>query len=249
MNPGRSDDFQELCVDFHTHILPKMDDGSSSSGESVRMLRASVSGGVTCIVLTPHFLAERESPERFLVRRKQCMERLQTVWTEKSPRLIPGAETAYFDGISSMDALPGMCLGNSRCLLLEMPFCPWTERMISEVRYLSERGGYRIVLAHAERYLRFQKSDVFERLTDCGVRMQMNAGFVIDLRTRRKALRLLKEGRVHLLGSDSHNMEYRPPNLGKACRILREKGYADELREIMNRAGRLLDLSAQERAE
>ncbi len=245
MNPTRFAVSQEIGVDFHTHILPKMDDGSPSAEESVRMLGSSVRGGISCVVLTPHFLAEHDNPERFLARREHCLERLREVWKEKKPFLIPGAETAYFDGISSMSALPEMCLGQSRCLLLEMPYCPWTERMISEVMSLSGRGGYRIVLAHAERYLRFQKSDVFYRLIDRGVRLQTNAGFVIDWRTRRKALRLLKEGWIHLLGSDSHNMEHRPPNLGEACRILREKGYEDELRAIMNCAVRLLELSPQ----
>ncbi len=230
-------------VDFHTHILPQMDDGSPSAEESIRMLRASARDRVSCVLLTPHYLAERENPGRFLERRERCLDVLKQAWTAKFPLLIPGAEIAYFDGISSISALPQMCIGQSRCLLLEMPYYTWPERMISELLALSGRGGYHVILAHVERYQRFQKRDVFERLIDCGVRMQTNAGFFVDWRTRRKALRLLKEGRIHLLGSDCHNMSVRPPNLGEACRILREKGMEEALHTMMARAARLLEIS------
>lgn len=231
----------ELCIDFHTHILPEMDDGSSSTEESVRMLHASVQDGISCVVLTPHYQAERESPDRFLERREHCLEQLQKVWTRKMPRLIPGAEVSYYDGISCMRELPRLCAGTSRCLLREMPFCPWTERMLSEVISLSVRGGYHVVLAHVERYLRFQKEEVFLRLMEQGIRFQANAGFFVDWRTRRKAFCLLKYGRIHLLGSDSHNMMQRPPDLGEACRLFHEKGCDEQLQEIMDRAAYLLE--------
>ncbi len=246
MNSSCFSAIQEMCVDFHTHILPQMDDGSPSAEESLRMLRDSRRDGVSCVVLTPHFLAERESPERFFARRERSLNILRQAWNLPEPLLIPGAEVAYFDGISSMRALEQMCPGHSHCLLLEMPFCPWTERMLSEVTSLSERQGYHVVLAHVERYLRFQKSDVLDRLIGCGVRMQSNAGFFVRWQTRRNALRMLRDGRIHLLGSDCHNMDVRPPNLGAACRILREKGREDALRTIMARGYWLLELSRAE---
>lgn len=232
-----------FCVDFHTHILPEMDDGSSSPEESEQMLRTSFQQGVSCVVLTPHFRAEREEPRSFLERRERCLERLQHIRRSGCPQLIPGAEAAYYDGISYMKELPYMCAGTSRCLLLEMPFCPWTERMLSEVISLSGRGGYHVVLAHAERYLRFQKDKVFFRLMEEKIFLQVNAGFFNDWRTRRKAFQLLRENRVQLLGSDSHNMTSRPPNLGQACRIFQEKHHADDLGRIMSRAARLLGLT------
>ena len=52
--------------------------------------------------------------------------------------------------------------------------------------------------------------------------MQSNASFFLDWRTRGRARRMLREGRVHLLGSDCHNMETRPPLLGSALEKLRE---------------------------
>ena len=50
-------------IDFHTHILPKMDDGSRGTEESLRMLREESSQGISAVVLTPHYYAEKETPE------------------------------------------------------------------------------------------------------------------------------------------------------------------------------------------
>ena len=46
--------------------------------------------------------------------------------------------------------------------------------------------------------------------------MQANAEFFLPFKTRRKAMRLLEDGYVHLLGSDAHNMTSRAPHLDKA---------------------------------
>lgn len=230
----------EKLIDFHTHILPEMDDGSSSTEESIRMIRASADAGCACIVLTPHFYADRDEPERFFKRRADRLQRLKQEWTASVPLLVPGAEVAYFEGIAAMENLTQMCIGHSRTLLLEMPFRPWTGRIMAEVMELAGYRGYHVVLAHAERYLRFQSKEAFYRLIDRGVRIQVNAGFFTDWRTRRKALHMLDDGMIHLLGSDCHNMSFRPPNLGDACRIIQDKRGKEAVHEIMARSVRLL---------
>lgn len=86
-----------------------------------------------------------------------------------------------------------------------------------------------VLLAHVERYLGGQPPAVWEALLDWGVLNQCNADFFLRWRTRRKALQMLREGRIHFLGSDSHNMDTRPPRLGKALEILgeRDRGILD----------------------
>ena len=55
-------------LDIHSHILPKMDDGSSSVEESLNLLRTSAEQGITEIAATPHFYASQYSPQKFLER-------------------------------------------------------------------------------------------------------------------------------------------------------------------------------------
>lgn len=45
-------------IDFHTHILPGIDDGSRSVEMTMQMLNAETEQGVTGIVATPHFYAQ-----------------------------------------------------------------------------------------------------------------------------------------------------------------------------------------------
>ena len=226
-----------LRTDFHTHILPQMDDGSSSAEESLAMLREEMRQGVESLVLTPHFYPAKMDPQQFLQRRERSWETLQKAVEEAQakhsgaehpgaaetfPEMIPGAEVHYFEGIARTDGLSCMHLGNSRFLLLEMPFTRWTDRMITDVIELHHRADTRVILAHMERYLKYQHQDVWDTLRRQGILLQANASFFLDLRTRRKAVTLLKREYIHVLGSDCHNMDTRPPRMAEARNRIRE---------------------------
>ena len=92
----------KACADFHSHILPCVDDGSHSVEESLQMLRMEAEQGVTHVVLTPHFYAKHDSPERFLQRRAAAWETLQAAMAgeEGLPQITLCAEVYYFPGIS-----------------------------------------------------------------------------------------------------------------------------------------------------
>ncbi len=218
----------ENITDFHSHALPGMDDGSKSPEQSLEMLRIARSQGVAHMVLTPHFYPTYENPETFIRRRHIAARKLYDCLYEKKvsisqiPQLYTGAEVAYFDGISFADELELLKIKNTNLLLLEMPFCQWSERMFHEVRNIYERHGITVIIAHIERYLKFQKGvHFFEEIEQTGALIQANSEFFISRITRRKALKLLKENRIHCLGSDCHNLDSRPPNIGKAVNIIK----------------------------
>ena len=121
-------------VDFHTHILPKMDDGSKSTEESLAMLRAEREQGVEEVVLTPHFYPQMDDPYKFLDRRQASFERLQEViGDEPLPKLRLGAEVYFYHGMSSSEILKEFVISGTKCILVEMPASPWTERMYMEL--------------------------------------------------------------------------------------------------------------------
>lgn len=209
-------------IDIHSHVLPGIDDGSKSVEESLAMLQAFAQQKIGCVVATPHFYAMENSPKRFIMKRKAAVDRLRAAWQPGLPRLLLGAEVLFFEGISHMEEIDALCLGGV-LLLLEMPFCPWSDHMVSEIVALHDQRGLTVVLAHIERYLRWQPKELWDELLGRGLLMQCNASFFLDWRTKRKARRMLAEGRVHLLGSDAHNMTSRPPRLGEAMSSLREE--------------------------
>jgi len=231
-------------IDIHSHILPFIDDGSSGIQETLQMLESSKKQGVDIIFATPHFSAEKENPEQFLKRRNNSFSKCQ--FNDMSlPQIQLGAEVAYFNGISQSESIKALCLDNSNLLLLEMPFSPWTNRMVNDVCQLHVRLGIIPVMAHVERYLRQESSSGYiEMLYRNKVMFQCNANFFVSLSTRRKAFSMLRKGMVHFLGSDCHNTDSRPPNLGKSAELIIKKIGVEPLNEINNRANHLLGISS-----
>ena len=216
-------------LDFHTHLLPGVDDGSDSVTTSLGML--SRWSAEDCVCATPHFYADRDTPERFLRRRAAAWDALSAALPEAVPRIRLGAEVRYFAGMASAEVLPRLCLEGTRLLLLEFPFVPWTERMLEEVRRIRRRG-IQPVAAHLERYLGFNRPETLRAFLEEELLVQCNAEFFLSHRTRRKALRLLQDGFIQFLGSDAHNLGDRAPNLAQALELIAEKLGAQEAKVI-----------------
>ena len=226
-------------IDFHSHILPGIDDGSRSVEMSLQMLETMHKQQIDTVIATSHFYATERSPQRFLYRRQEAWNRLKAELPDDSPKILLGAEVLYFPGISRMAELPELCMEGTNILLLEMPFERWTERMVREVKELAGSGDYTILLAHIERYYFKQPKDVWDDFLVMDILMQSNADFFLPFWTKRKALKLLKEGRIHLLGSDAHNMTERAPRMEQAISMI-EKHLGQEVIRQMDRLGRSL---------
>ena len=206
-------------VDFHSHILPGVDDGSRSVEESLEMLRAEARQGIGTVVATPHFYANHDTPERFLRRRAAAWEMLQTAMAQEAglPEVILGAEVYYFSGISDSDQLHRLTTGQKRYIMLEMPTVPWTQNMYQEMENIYTKHGITPIIAHIDRYISpLRHRQILDRLEDLPVLVQANSDFFLRPMTAPLALRTLKEKRIHLLGSDCHNCSTRKPELGRA---------------------------------
>ena len=223
-------------IDWHSHILPEMDDGSRSLDESINLINMQVEQGVNTVIATPHFYANDESVESFLRRRSIAFEKLKKVSSESFPEIILGAEVKYYPGISKMTDLKRLRIENSKLLLLEMPLTKWTEYVIRELIELSRISGIKIILAHIDRYLSLQKQEVWERLFESGILMQVNASFSLSLVSKHRVISMLKNGYIHFLGSDCHNLNSRPPKIGKAYDLVRKK-CGDDFISRMNEFG------------
>ena len=55
-----------MIIDFHSHVLPGIDDGSDDVATSLAMLEASRAQGVDVVIATPHFYAEKEKMDSYL---------------------------------------------------------------------------------------------------------------------------------------------------------------------------------------
>lgn len=215
-----------MVTDFHSHILPGVDDGSDSIEESVAMLRLEAEQGISHVIATPHFYPRHDNPERFLERRARAEAMLRPELEKDSslPELSVGAEVHFFSGMSQSDILPLLTMAQKCCILIEMPPAPWTDSMYRELENIWHQRGIVPVIAHVDRYIsRFRSYGIPERLAQLPVMVQANAGFFLQPATASMALRMLKKGQIHLLGSDCHNLSDRRPNLGAAVDKIRAR--------------------------
>lgn len=215
-----------MVIDFHSHILPQIDDGSSSVQESVAMLEMEAAQGVAHVVATPHFYAQHDTPEHFLRKRNASELVLREAMQEHEglPEISIGAEVYYFRGISDSEVLPKLTIGDSRYILVEMPMGTWTDSMCRELADIREKQGLTPIIAHIDRYIGFFRThSIMDKLEHLPILIQANASFFTRLSTRELAIRLLREKRIHLLGSDCHNLTTRAPNLLDAVRLIERR--------------------------
>ena len=186
--------------------------------------------GVSLVVATPHFYANSDYPQDFLRRREEALAKLSKTET---PRILLGAEVAYFDGMSHCEELALLQLGQSGLVLVEMPFGPWSDRMVEEICRLETTLGVRPVLAHIDRYLqKNQLKKYWEVLLDNDVYFQCNADIFFHRWKRRWVLQLMKDGNIHFLGSDCHNLQTRPPKLKQAAEVITRELGENVLQEL-----------------
>ena len=215
-----------ISTDFHSHILPGMDDGSQTVEESIAMLRLAAEQGITRVIATPHFYPRYDTPEEFLARRDAAMARLQKEMAQYHdlPQVTLGAEVYYFHGMSESEALSQLTIGGKRCILIEMPFGGWTVDMYRELENIWIKRRLIPIVAHIDRYIRpFHTRGLVDRLAHMPVLVQANAEFFLSRRTAAMAMRLLRADAIHLLGSDCHNTTTRMPNLGAALQRIYQK--------------------------
>lgn len=214
-------------LDIHTHMLPGMDDGSRSVEQSLAMLSLEAEQGVDTVVMTPHFLADREAPRQFLLRRQAAESRLRSALRDKPgmPQILCGAEVAFFEGISRAEGVDQLCIQGSNALLIEMPFVKWTPRMLGELTELRQVHGLQPVLAHVERYQGCTTWATIEALQDEDMWIQVNTSFFLRWQTAHRAMAMLKKRQIHFVATDSHNLMSRKPDLGEAIdKISRKLG-------------------------
>lgn len=206
-------------IDLHLHILPGIDDGSSSLEESVRMAKRLSELGFKGAFCTSHYIAD--SPQAADNQTKNRLrEKLQTELDKAGIKLklLPGNEI-YIDPkmVDFLTTKKATCLGGdfnarkkNQHVLFELPF-------YAEVSYLRDiifelkAKGLVPVLAHPERYLFIQKNKeaVFE-LKKLGVKLQSNYGSIVGQyggKAKKIMKFLLKNRLVSYLGTDIHRAE------------------------------------------
>jgi len=203
-------------TDIHFHLLPGVDDGPGSIGESVELAAAAVRDGSTTVVATPHVRGD------FLTDVSELPDRVREMQDAIDRAGVPlgvcrGAELGH-DMVGRLDQheLDTIALGppDARWLLVETPFAGIDDDFTAATDELRDRG-FGVVLAHPERGAGVLDDGcaAVKRQLAHGSALQMNASSLAGRHgdgPRTAAARLLLDGLVTTLGSDAHNLSRAP---------------------------------------
>lgn len=236
-----------MRIDFHSHILPNMDDGAENVGESVKMLKMLIKSGVDKVVLTPHFYRGKEDIKNFLKRREEafCLLSEEARKLADRPELILGAEVYFYPSLSSDEDFYRLCIGSSNYVLLELPFERFHDNFFRSYSRFMNCCGQKIIIAHIERYFSFGNTmeDIMRLSEYGGALWQMNCSSLseVGMFKRRPLLELISREMISALGTDAHNVLNRPPMFDKAEKIITSKCGRDAFENICRRSEMILD--------
>ena len=232
-------------IDFHSHILPGIDDGARNLDVSLAMLEKIREQKIDYMAATPHFYASQDQIEKFLDNRERAWDAFWNVIQQKNikdrPKFLLGSEVAFFDGISRARDIEKLTIQGTNLMLLEMPFEVWNSQQIKEVEYLIKERKLQILIAHLDRFLLIPGNKKWiKELLELPVFIQINADAFDSWMHTRNLVKLFKEGKAHVLGSDCHGAHHRVPNLQDGRDILEKKAGNEVLEQIDRQGEKLL---------
>ena len=190
-------------TDWHSHILPGVDDGVKTMEESLDILKTFDELGVKRVWLTPHIMEDFPNTPADLRNR---FKELQDAWTGNVELRLAAEnmlDTLFEERLEANDLLPIGEEGNH--LLIETSYYTPPYGMDDMIEGIFSKG-YFPILAHPERYRYMEEKD-YIKLRERGVKMQMNYLSLVDAygeTARKKAEWLLSKGMIDYTGSDIH---------------------------------------------
>lgn len=194
-------------TDYHSHILPGVDDGVQTLDEALRILDTYAAQGIKEVWLTPHIMEDIPNTTEYL---RTCFARLQAVYT--GPIILHLAAENMLDNLfaarlETKDLLPLGEKGDA--LLVETSYMnpPVNFR---EILLRIKAKGYYPIMAHPERYVYLNSTD-YQSLKQTGVLFQLNLfslNNVYGKEVKERAEWLLKNNMYDLIGSDIHSYAF-----------------------------------------
>ncbi len=207
-------------IDLHSHILPGIDDGSPDMETSLEMARIAIADGVKTMACTPHVTPGVYNNDADIIEPAVSEFRLALERRNLSLELVTGADVHVSPNMNE-HLVSGQWprLAGTQYFLFEPPHHVMPPHLMRIADSLLEDGLVPI-LTHPERLSWIESHyDVVVGLRKIGVLLQLTAGSVtggFGSRAKYWSDRMLSEGLVDLLATDTHDTKARPPVLSKA---------------------------------
>lgn len=204
-------------IDFHSHILEGLDDGVINLEEAVSVIDEARKVGFTKIISTTHYF-----PDKKYVANEDERKRLlqELVNNTRGVELVLGSEifiNAHIDELIKNGE--ASTINSSKYILFEIPLYDDYSDLKNVILDLIS-NGYRLILAHPERYKIFQEDPRrLEEILDLGVYFQTNylsitGGYGKE--AQKLVTLMYNHDMVSFLGSDVHQSKRFYPNIPDA---------------------------------
>lgn len=233
-------------IDFHTHILPGIDDGARTPEASFRMLRELKILGFSDVVLTPHFYPDKSSAENFLENRRLAVKKLAEHTGDRTglPNVYIGCEMHLSEHIFNNTDISKLCIGGGRFLLTELPDTDFfSEVALNAVSKLINDYNVVPVLAHIDRYAFLLKEKNLYRFLEAGCLAQVNFSAFSKFGIKGKILKYIEKGYISALGSDSHYAPVKSDMILKSISLIEKKAGRDKLERFFAKSAKILGIS------
>lgn len=202
-----------MKLDFHSHILPGIDDGATDLANAVELASAMKDWGFERITCTPHITNKfRNTPDTIRPVFEELQEALHVrgvnveLRMSAEYRLVPETWPEVLEKNWIMPI-------EDKFLLMELPI--FHPEDIGDIKPLEEfkkviSMGLIPLLPHPERYFYLSRRDLMSYL-EAGVKIQSNYGSLAGLygdTAEQNARCLVDEGLVSFYGTDMHNLHY-----------------------------------------
>lgn len=226
-------------IDFHSHILHGVDDGSKDEDMTVDMLKLAKKSGTTGIVATPHFFRGRFQVPYEEIKRE--VAKLKTLAKEKDIdiEIYCGQEVYYTSRIlESFQCGDIGTIENSRYMLIEFPLREFSvDEVINDIYELQLKGVVPII-AHPERYKKFiEAPELINKFIEEGFLFQLNTGSItgdFGGGVKKTAKLFVKHKIYSTIGSDGHRSQVRTTDMTEGIKAIEKinPGYAREMENI-----------------
>ena len=220
-------------IDIHNHSAWGLDDGPATPEDTLSMLRIAATDGITEVVFTPHFNADYIFKPDLLSARKEALQGQNA----STPAVCSGCEFQItLDNLDALLACPTtFTINQGRYLLLELP-CSHVAAYTESVMHQLLKSGIVPIIAHPERNpVLMANLSRLESWVEMGCLTQITAFSVtggFGGGARSAATRLLSSGLVHVVASDAHDPQYRPPVLSLAYRAI-SRSFGEQTADLL----------------
>lgn len=202
---------EPLTVDFHSHLLPGIDDGVKNFEESLEIIRAFKDLGYKKLITTPHIMSDnyQNTPEIIL----PLLDQLRELLVKNNIDIEVDAAAEYFmdSNLSQLAKEKKLLTFGDNYVLVETSFLNPND-YFQNIMFDLKINGYQPILAHPERYLyMYEDMDMYRELKAKETLFQINlsslAGYY-SKESKKIAETLIKENMVEFVGSDVHHMRH-----------------------------------------